>query len=82
MWNILQVVIALLVLGFATNYFLDIGDTRTITNGLFVHCGRIEKKMEKDDLCRKSDDCQLTRDDLVDSRERVDKYYKYCSKRD
>ena len=79
-WNILQVVIALAVLGFAGNYLADTEGFRTRVNALFVSCDRLTREIDKDDMCRRSDDCQLTRDELVESRERVEKHYRYCRK--
>jgi len=59
---------------------VDIDGFRAKVNSFFVSCDRLMREIVKDDMCRRSEDCQLTRDEFVESRERVEKYDKYCRK--
>ncbi len=80
LWNTVQVVITLFLIGFVLLYIADTEGFRTRVNGFFVSCDRLMREIVKDDMCRRSEDCQLTRDELVESRERVEKYDRYCRK--
>ena len=80
LWNTVQVVITLFLIGFVLLYIADTEGFRTRVNGFFVSCDRLMREIVNDDMCRRSEDCQLTRDELVESRERVEKYDRYCRK--
>ena len=81
-WNIVQLVITFAVLGFAGMYLADVDGFRTKVKSYFVSCDGLRREIAEDDMCRRSEDCQLTRDELVESRDRVEKYDRYCSKLD
>ena len=84
--NAVQVVVAVFVIGFgiqAVMFYVDPENAPDAPGGreivqFLVRCDSLEAGLQADYLCAESLDCTMTRDELVEHQERLEKYGKYC----